>query len=109
MWRIYTFTGSTCGPGTVFGNHRLCMQGWEWTDSIVCCFNMKGDRPYRNIEFLSSRAHGFSFLHFESLIKAMLTTPNGLDAWNTWDDDEQKKVKSFSFIFFIYLFYSFFH
>ena len=23
----------------------------------------------------------------------MLATPNGLDAWNTWDDEEAKKVE----------------
>ena len=29
----------------------------------------------------------------DELIKQMLATPNGLDAWNTWDDEEAKKVE----------------
>jgi hypothetical protein len=44
------------------------------------------------IENSLSRNHGFSFNHFNSLIKTMMSSPNGLDTWNTWDDDEERKV-----------------
>ena len=44
------------------------------------------------IENSLSRTHGFNFTHFSDLIKQMLVSPNGLDAWNTWDDEEEMKV-----------------
>ena len=31
-------------------------------------------------------------MQFEIIIKAMMATPQGMDEWNTWDNDEEKKV-----------------
>lgn len=47
------------------------------------------------IENSLSKTRGFSLMLFEKIIKAMSKYPQGFDEWNTWDNDDEKKVLNY--------------